>query len=481
MTSLNATAKLDLNKPFVMICRTADEANKKLYTTEERQWITHQNTELKKELISLQRSNGTVYILILPEIKKASERIEYCRKAGDRLARRVNSQKEDTLQICGVKGLKKEILALAEGAMLGNYQFLKYFSKTDEKENSLLGISVFHEEITKADIDKMNIVADAVHRCRDLVNEPACALNAEQLSEALAEMGKEKNIFVEVMSKQKIEALRMGGLLAVNKGSVDPPTFTMMEYKPSVHRNKKPYVIIGKGVVYDSGGMSLKPSASMMDMKSDMAGAAAAACSVYAIASMELPLWVIALIPATDNRPGGNAQVPGDVITMYNGTTVEVLNTDAEGRLILADALAYAAKYRPALVIDLATLTGAAQAAVGQYASVCMQSRAEKELEQLAASGFDVCERLVEFPLWDDYKDLIKSDIADIKNIGGPYAGAITAAKFLEHFTSYPYIHIDIAGPAFLDKRDSYRGIGASGTGVRLLLDFFSKKAKLDK
>jgi leucyl aminopeptidase len=285
-------------------------------------------------------------------------------------------------------------------------------------------------------------------------------------------MGKESGVHVEVLNKQKIAALKMGGLTGVNLGSHEPPTFTVMEWNPAGAKNKKPVVLVGKGVVYDTGGMNLKPGDSMLNMKDDMSGAAAVAATLYAIAMANLPLYVVGLMPATDNRPGVKALVSGDIITMHNGTTVEVLNTDAEGRLILADALSYAKKYDPALVIDLATLTGAAVRAIGKFGAVAMQSKAPEELEMLKKSGYAVYERLAEFPMWEEYGELIKSDLADLKNLGPPEAGMITAGKFLEKFTSYPYIHLDIAGPAFIEKRDSYRGQGGTGFGVRLLFDF---------
>lgn len=268
----------------------------------------------------------------------------------------------------------------------------------------------------------------------------------------------------------------MGGLLAVNLGSVQPPTFTVMEWKPRKPKNKHPYVLIGKGVVYDTGGLSLKPTPNSMDyMKSDMAGSAAVACSMYAISKAKLPVHVIALVPATDNRPSENAYVPGDVITMMSGHTVEVLNTDAEGRMILADALHFAKKYKPELVMDFATLTGAAAAAIGSYGIVCMGTADEKTKDKLKDSGKNVHERLAEFPFWDEYEDLLKSDIADMKNIGGPVAGAITAGKFLQKYTDYPWMHFDIAGPSFLHALNSYRGKNGSGVGVRFLFDFFGR------
>ena len=209
-------------------------------------------------------------------------------------------------------------------------------------------------------------------------------------------------------------------------------------------------------------------------MKSDMAGSAAVACALYAIAKAELPVHVVALVPATDNRPAENAYVPGDVINMMSGHTVEVLNTDAEGRMLLADALHYAKKYDPVLVMDFATLTGAAAAAVGPYGIVCMGTADEKTKDSLKESGNTVHERLAEFPFWDEYDELIKSDIADMKNVGGPIGGAITAGKFLQRYIDYPWMHFDIAGPSFLHTTSSYRGKNGSGVGVRFLFDFFS-------
>jgi len=270
--------------------------------------------------------------------------------------------------------------------------------------------------------------------------------------------------------------LKMGGLLAVNKGSIDPPRFIILEHKPENASNDKPIVLVGKGVVYDTGGLSLKPSPYMEDMKCDMGGSAAVIGAFCAMASQGLNKHVIGLIPATDNRPGGNAVTPGDVITMMSGHTVEVLNTDAEGRLILADALHYAKKYQPSLVMDLATLTGAAARAIGRQASVAMGTASDTIMTDLVTSGFDCHERVVIFPFWDDYADLIKSEIADMKNIGGAEAGAVTAGKFLEHYTDYPYVHIDIAGPAFLDAPWCYFGKGATGVGVRLLMAFLNRQ-----
>jgi leucyl aminopeptidase len=265
----------------------------------------------------------------------------------------------------------------------------------------------------------------------------------------------------------------MGGLLAVNQGSPQPPTFTVLEYKPANAKNKKPIVLIGKGVVYDTGGMSLKPTTNSMDyMKSDMAGAAAVAAATIAAAKSKLPVYIVTLIPATDNRPDGDAYVPGDVVHMMDGSTVEVLNTDAEGRMLLADALHFAKRYDPSLVMDFATLTGAAAAAIGSFGIVCMGTANELTKEKLKNAGSNVYERLAEFPIWDEYDDLLKSDIADMKNIGGPIAGAITAGKFLQRFIAYDWMHFDIAGPSFIHSPAPYKPKGGTGVGVRFLFNY---------
>jgi leucyl aminopeptidase len=309
-----------------------------------------------------------------------------------------------------------------------------------------------------------------------MVNEPASHLNAVQLAEKFQMMGRDAGFSVTVFDKVKIQELKMGGLLAVNLGSIDPPTFSVLEWKPVNHKNVQPIVLVGKGVVYDTGGLSLKPTKDSMDyMKCDMAGGATVAAVLYFAAKCQLPIHLIALIPSTDNRPDGNAYAPGDVITMHSGQTVEVLNTDAEGRLLLADALSYAKIFDPFLLIDVATLTGSAAMAVGQYGIVGMGTAGNDIFGLLKVAGENVYERIVEFPLWEEYGESIKSDIADMKNIGAREAGAISAGKFLEKFVSYPWIHLDIAGPSYINSRDQYRTKGGTATGIRLLIDFLKK------
>jgi leucyl aminopeptidase len=314
---------------------------------------------------------------------------------------------------------------------------------------------------------------------RNLVNEPVSYLDAPRLAMEIQKRNIINGLKIKVLHKKQIESLRMGGMLAVNQGSELPPTFTIMEWKPKNAKNKKPVVLVGKGVVYDTGGLSLKPTKNSMDlMKSDMAGAAMMAGTMVAIAENKLPVYVVALIPATDNRPGKNAYEPGDIVKMYDGITVEVLNTDAEGRMLLADAIAYADKYKPEVIINAATLTGAAVRAIGTKAAIVMGNAPKKYIKQLEKSGNYVHERVVEFPFWDEWNDELKSDIADLKNIGGINAGMITAGKFLEHFAQQDFIHIDIAGPAFLTAQQDYKGKGATGFGIRLLYDFFKQMYK---
>ncbi len=367
----------------------------------------------------------------------------------------------------------QESIAFTEGLALSSYQFLKYKTGENHKANVLQEIGIFDKGLTDDHILKLMNLVSAVYLARDLVNEPLSFLTAVQLSSEIVKMGKDAGFMVEVFNKKKIESLKMGGLLAVNRGSIDPPTFTVMTYKPDNTVNKKPIVLVGKGVVFDTGGLSLKPTHDSMDyMKCDMGGAAAVAGAIYAVAKNEFPLWIVGLIPATDNRPDGNAYVPGDVVTMYDGTTVEVLNTDAEGRMILADALSYAKQYDPEVVIELSTLTGSAHIAIDKFGIVGMGNADREVMNTLIESGDYAAERIAEFPFWDDYKEQLKSEIADLKNIGGRFGGAITAGKFLEHFTDYPYIHLDIAGPSFNKIPYNYRGKGGSGVGVRILYHF---------
>jgi len=479
-TSIEKSGQISPKENIIYLINDASKLKSFGFSSEEIDYIKTQNKKNEIKVFPFNRIKKWEFVQFIKKDDKDPETIESCRKAGNCILAKLNGNKLSKNFIVDVQENPAGALAYAEGMALGNYQFSKYKKSKDAKKsfNTLEKIVLVSKKITNEAINEINILVEAVYKARDLVNEPVSYLTAVKLSQEAEKLCRSEGAKVEVMNKIKIETLKMGGLLAVNKGSIDPPTFTVIEWKPKKYSNKNPYIFIGKGVVMDTGGINLKSGANMIDMKCDMSGAAAVIGALYAIAKAKLPIHVIGLIPATDNRPDGNAQVPGDVITMYDGTTVEVLNTDAEGRLILADALAYAKKYKPELVVDLATLTGAAHAALGKYAMVGMGSSYKKFMEEFKTSGNNVCERIVEFPLWNDYKSLLDSDVADMKNIGGQYAGAITAGKFLEHFTDYPWIHLDIAGPAFMDSRDSYRGQGGTGWGVRIIFDFIKNKCK---
>lgn len=448
---------------------------------EELIYIKQQREKQKKDWIAINRYNGWLILVFVKTADDASKRMESCRRIAFQVLGHLNGNGEQSVCLQGFDVAESDILSFAEGMALGNYQFIKYRKDAGEKKNSLEELLLKPNVVSASKLEHLKVSVEATLWARDLVNEPLNQLNATDLANAISEKLRGVGAKAEVFNKKKIESLKMGGLLSVNLGSIDPPTFTIMEWKPEDALNKQPIVMVGKGVVYDTGGMSLKPSNSMDTMKCDMSGSATVSAVLFALAKLRMPLHVIALVPATDNRVNGNAFVPGDIITMFDGTTVEVLNTDAEGRLILADALSYAKKFNPMMVVNFATLTGAASRAIGSQGIVAMQVKAETYYSHLNEAGKLVYERLAEFPMWEEYKDQLKSEIADLKNIGGAEAGMITAGKFLEYFTDYPFIHLDIAGPAFLDKRDNYRSQGGTGVGVRLMLSFFAALAENER
>lgn len=452
---------------------------KALPLTKEELVYTELRIRNEQGITVLNRFEFQIFIIWISPRKENYKTRETIRKQGAELQTLLLAIKAKEITLTNHTSDPLSAYLLAEGLVLASYQFLKYRSDAKKSAYALTDIGFEKHSITLKDLKQLQAVCEAVYHVRTLVNEPLSFLTAEQLSKEIAAIGKEGGFRVNVLNKTRIEQMNMGGILAVNRGSMLPPTFTVMEHRPAKAINKSPIVLVGKGIVYDTGGLSLKPTANSMDrMKSDMSGAALVTGVLYVAAKLDLPLHLIALVPATDNRPGENAYVPGDVITMYSGTTVEVLNTDAEGRLVLADALHYAKKYRPELVMDFATLTGSASAAVGDVGIVTMGNASDEIKQKLQLSGFKQYERLVEYPLWDEYGDMIKSDIADLKNIGGPTGGAITAGKFLEHFTEYPWMHFDIAGVSHTPSKKDYRTPGGTGYGLRMIVDFLLNYGK---
>lgn len=365
------------------------------------------------------------------------------------------------------------VSAFMEGLYLGAYRFDTF--KKEKKEK--FSFNLESDTLDAKALGRIEDVCKEVNRSKYLIDLPFSALNAKQLGEWAEKDAEDLGIKVDVWPYAKIEKAGMGGLLGVNQGSVDKATFTEMRYKPAKAVNKKPIVLVGKGIVFDAGGMNIKTGSYMDDMKTDMAGAALAMGIIRAAARLRLPLYIVALLPATDNRLNGNALVCGDVITMYDGTTVEITNTDAEGRLLLADAVAYAtAEYSPMLTVSMATLTGAASRALGSQGIAAMQQGADQYVDALLQSGERVHERLCFFPMWKEYDKELDSDVADIKNCGNGPAGMITAAKFVQYFAKEtPFLHLDVAGVEFLHKKDAYRGPGATAFGIRMVLDFLQK------
>ncbi|MCO5248279.1 MAG: leucyl aminopeptidase family protein [Chitinophagales bacterium] len=365
--------------------------------------------------------------------------------------------------------------AFAEGLFLSNYSFDKYKKEKKELVEKFISDDDF---LSDTDRKTLNNIVKAVFYSRNIVNEPLSTLTAKELSLSAKNFAEEVGISYKELGLAEIKRLNMGGVLGVNAGSQYDPTFTVLEWKPENAVNQQPIILVGKGVVYDTGGYNIKVGDGMTTMKCDMGGAAAVFGGIYLAALEKLPLHIITLVPAVENRINDKAMVAGDVLTISNGLTVEVLNTDAEGRLILSDALSYAQQFKPELVMDFATLTGAAMRAFGHHVAAFMGTADEKTKSLAKEAAFNTYERIAEMPLWDDYGDLLKSEVADISNIGGALAGAITAGKFLQNFTDYPWLHFDIAGPAFLSTTSTYRTSGGTGTGVRFLLEFLKSYMK---
>lgn len=476
-TNITLTKKVKDNDHILLITQGKIDKDVGPVTLSDQQ-VDYVNNRIdeKDKVVTLNLYQRFLFVAPMPQHDETYKNAEALRKAGSQVERIANKHKMERLVIQEHPEVTENSLSVAEGAALSNYQFLKYKDNEDEQKHALQEIALYGGDAFKKDIERLNHVVAGTNAARDLVNEPLSYLTAEQLSKEIETLGDDAGFSVDVFHKKKIEKLGMGGILSVNRGSVTPPTFNIMEWKPKNSVNDQPIVLVGKGIVYDTGGMSLKPTSGMDFMKADMGGAATVVGTLYAIAKAELPVHVVGLVPATDNRPGQDAYVPGDVITMYDGSTVEVMNTDAEGRLVMADALTYTKhNYNPSLVMDFATLTGSAARAIGTKGLVYMGTADDDTKTKLIDAGKAVYERLVEFPIWDEYRENLDSDIADIKNVGGAEAGAIVAGKFLEHFVSFPWLHFDIAGPAFLPKQEGYRPKNGSGVGVRLLYQYLEK------
>ncbi len=369
--------------------------------------------------------------------------------------------------------IEQAVLAIMECA----YRFDKLKSKPPTAKRALRKVVLQVSRRTEIAEGEIAIargvaIAEGVSLAKDLGNLPGNHCTPTYLAEQAVEMGKRHGIKVEVLDQKDCEKLGMGCFLAVAQGSRQPPKFIVLEYRGG-KRDAPPVALVGKGITFDTGGISIKPAGEMDEMKFDMCGAASVLGAMKAIALMKLPLNVVAAIPSTENMPGGNAIKPGDIVTTMSGQTVEILNTDAEGRLILCDALTYVEKFKPAAVVDVATLTGAMVIALGHVATGLF-SNSDPLARELIQAGETAWDRAWHLPLWDEYQDALKSNFADIPNIGPRAGGSITAACFLSRFTkAYPWAHLDIAGTAWKSGADK----GATGRPVALLTHFLIKRA----
>jgi leucyl aminopeptidase len=369
--------------------------------------------------------------------------------------------------------IEHAVLAVSEGF----YRFDRLKSKAPESKRALRKVTIFvakRTEIAEGEIAmaRGQAIAEGMALAKDLGNLPANICTPTYLAEQAVELGKRQGFKVEILDQKEIEKLGMGSFLAVAQGSKQPPKLIVMEYQGG-KRDAPPIALVGKGVTFDTGGISIKPAAEMDEMKFDMCGAASVFGTLKAISLMRLPLNVVGVIPATENMPDGNAIKPGDIVTTMSGQTVEILNTDAEGRLILCDALTYVEKFKPAAVVDIATLTGAMVIALGNVATGLF-SNSDPLAREILNAGDTAWDRAWHMPLWDDYQEQLKSNFADFPNIGSRAGGSITAACFLSRFTkAYPWAHLDIAGTGWKSGVEK----GATGRPVALLAHFLVRRA----
>lgn len=369
---------------------------------------------------------------------------------------------------------------MVQSALLAGYAFDKYKTKKEKEDGRYEGVEILEVLFAKSDaekklektIDFARAVAKSTHTARNLINEPGNVINPKRLVEEARRIAREKKLRSTILGLADLKRLKMGGILAVNQGSQIPPALIILEYGAS-YKGRGTVCLVGKGVTFDTGGISIKPSADMEKMKYDKAGACTVIAVMEALADLKLPVHVVALAPAVENMPSENPQRPGDIIRMYSGKTVEVINTDAEGRLILGDALAYAAKFKPKALIDLATLTGMCAYTFGDQA-IGLLGNDEKLLRRVKEAGEATGERCWELPLWEGYAEMIRGHHSDLLNVGGKYGGTITAAMFLKEFVpkKTPWAHLDIAGTAWCDAPRPDCPKGATGVGVRLLVEF---------
>ncbi|MCZ7630023.1 MAG: leucyl aminopeptidase [Microthrixaceae bacterium] len=403
------------------------------------------------------------------------------RKAVAAFTRAVSRHRKAAISLPeGVLGLGQVPMAgvMAEAAMLANYSFVQLRSDGDAapRLNGLTIVTDGDLRASRVEVTRATAVAEAVCFARDMVNAPGGSLTPERFAEHAVERASGAGLSVEVLDADAIAEARLGGILAVNKGSSHPPRLVKLTYEPSpealagLEGPPATVALVGKGITFDSGGLSIKPADSMVGMKMDMGGAAAVIAAICALPALGVPVRVVSFTPMTDNMTGPDAQRPGDVYTARNGTTVEVINTDAEGRLILGEALVLASEVEPDAIVDVATLTGACMVALGERIAGLM-SNDDALCERVRHAAQEAGERVWPLPLPEDYASQLDSDVADVKNIGTRYGGTLTAGLFLKRFVAsgIPWAHLDIAGPGMGNEVDGVNPKGGTGFGVRTL------------
>ncbi len=377
----------------------------------------------------------------------------------------------------GLNGISLEAAsqAVTEGALMGLYTFRKHKTKANDNGGEISRYLIVGEakdvDALEAGSRKGSILAEATNLARDMVNEPGNLMTPTDMAAAADKVAKLHGLEISVLEEKEMLEMGMGGLLGVARGSRQAPKFAVLRYQGG-DPGQKPVALIGKGITFDSGGISIKPSDKMEEMKGDMAGGASVIGAISAIAQLKPKINVLAIIPATENLPDGNAMKPGDVLTALGGKTIEIISTDAEGRLVLADALGYAIREGAGYMIDVATLTGACVVALGKICTGAFSNNQEAA-DRLIAASKEAGEMTWQMPMFDEYDELNKSEVADIKNVGGRWGGAITAAKFLAEFAGdTPWVHLDIAGTGLSDRESGHLVKGASGAPVMTLVNF---------
>lgn len=435
-------------------------------------------------LIHTQGQAKTARLLLMGLGQKKDLRLDSFRQALGSAVKRVRQAKVTSFTVVmpdtipGEASVLEVAQALAEGAILGNYQFTAYRSPNGSKPTEVKQLKLYTSQ--RAQLPQMTegirrgvATAEASILVRDLCNHPSNVMTPTRIAREAQAVAKEPGVRIKVLEQRDMEKLGMGALLGVARGSHEPPKFIILEYKGAkAKKAERPVVLVGKTITFDTGGISLKPAENMEHMKADMTGGAEVLAAMRATARLKLPLHLISILPVAENMPGGRAMKPGDIVTTLSGKTVEVQNTDAEGRLILSDGLAYATRYKPAVLIDIATLTGACVVALGQFA-IGMFGNNDQVKKHMQEAGVRAGERVWEMPLWDEYFEQLRSDVADMRNIGGRGGGMITAALFLSKFVGdCPWIHLDIASTDWSERERAYLPKGPTGIGTRLLIQF---------